>query len=375
MGVPSPPGDLAFSPRPRYLSRMRPPAILSRFLRRRVDPALERVIRFGVQLEVRDPIRWSLAAHRRDALRLTTAELAPRARLLGELVAARDPEAITRYDALVDEAIHHMRDLRPSDGGAVIAVCDAIDRRLYRNDPELLDDPAFPADARARGLDGLHRLNELLGTYEAFLQALMPLIEAAEERGRRPVRIHDLAAGHAGFAVFLKQRLGERILVEASDIKDEYLELGRVRARELGVDVDFFVEDALAIDGPRRRGVDILLCTQSIHHFPPGMVARMIGEAARAATTGVLFADAERSWLFCAAVGAIAALHGRSWVLAHDGMVSLRRMFYEEELGLLATLAPSVPVKARVETGTFLPAHTYVRITHVDDERRSGMAG
>ncbi len=336
----------------------------SSFLRRRVDPALERLIRFGVQLEIRDPVRWSLAAHRRDALRLTTAEFAPRARLLGELVADRDAEAVTRYDALIGEAVDHMRGLRPSDGGAVTAVFDAIDRRLYRNAPELLDDPAFPADERSRGLDGLHRLNELLGNYEAFLKVLMPLIEIAEQRRRRPVRIHDLAAGHAGFAVFLKQRLGERVAVEASDIKEEYLDLGRARARELGVDVGFFVEDALAIDGPRRRGVDILLCTQSLHHFPPGVVARMIGEAARAATTGVLFADAERSWLFYAAVGAIAAVHGRSWVLAHDGMVSLRRMFYEEELGLLATLAPSVPVKARVETGTFLPAHSYVRITH-----------
>ena len=79
----------------------------------------------------------------------------------------------------------------------------------------------------------------------------------------------------------------------------------------------------------------------------------------------MLIADAERSWLFYGLVAVVSVLHGRSWVLTHDGMVSLRRMFYEEELGLLATLAPSVPATAHVETGTFLPAHAFVRIACV----------
>ena len=343
---------------------MRAPALLSRFLQRRVDPTLERLIRFGVRLEVRDPVRWSLAAHRREAFRDTAAAFVPRAEAMEEAVAARDPEAVARYDALVAEAIVAMRGRRPSDGGPLTAVCDALDRRLYRDEAELLDDPAFPLEERSRGLDGLHRLNEVIGSYEAFTRELMPLIELAERRGRRPVRVHDLASGHAGYAVYLKQRLGDRVVVEASDIKDEYLDLGRARARDLGVDVDFFREDALAIDGPRARGVDVLLCTQAIHHFSAGMVARMLGEAARAATTGVLFVDGERSWIFHGLVGTIATIYGRSWVLAHDGMASFRRMFYEEELGLIGALAPRVPASARIETGAFLPAHALVRIAH-----------
>lgn len=348
--------------RKRYLSHMPASALVSRFLRDSFDPAFERFVRFALGFELRDPVRWSLAAHRRDAMRRTAAQLVLRAQGLAEAVVARNPEAIATYDAFIAEAVDQMRALRPTDTSTRTVVCDALDRRLYRNDPELLDDPAFPMAARSKGLDGLHRLNELLGSYEAFLQALMPLIELAEQHGHRPVRIHDLASGHAGFAVFIAQRLGSRVVMEASDIKDEYLDLGRARAREVGAAVAFFCEDALAIDGPRERGVDILICTQSVHHFPPGMVARMIGEAARAATTGVLIADAERSWLFYGLVAVVSAIHGRSWVLVHDGMTSLRRMFYEEELALLATLAPSLPPGALVETGTFLPAHAFVRI-------------
>ena len=253
------------------------PALVSRFLRDSFDPAFERFVRYALGFELRDPVRWALAAHRRDAMRRTAAQIVLRAQALAPAVVARDPAAITAYDALIAEAVDQMRAIRPTDTSKLTAFCDALDRRLYRNDPELLDDPLFPMAERSRGLDGLHRLNEMLGSYEAFLQALMPLIELAEKHGHSPVRIHDLAAGHAGFAVFLAQKLGSRVVMEASDIKDEYLDLGRARAREAGVQVAFFCEDALAIDGPRQRGVDILICTQSVHHFPPGMVARMIG--------------------------------------------------------------------------------------------------
>src|SRR6185503_3151896 len=123
--------------------------------------------------------------------------------------------------------------------------------------------------------------------------------------------------------------LGARASVEASDIKGEYLALGRARAAELGAAIGFFVEDALAPEGLRARGADVITCTQSIHHFSPGMVARMLGEAARVAEVGVCFIDGERSWLHCGLVATATALYARSYVLFHDGVVSLRRMFYE----------------------------------------------
>lgn len=344
---------------------MTPPGPLSRFLQRSVDPLVERLIRAGIALELRDPIRWALVEHRREAMRRAIAEAAPRIAAVAGGVVARDPDAIAWYDALIDEAITRMRSARPKDGG-VTAILSAIDQRLYKDGEEILDDASFPMEARARSLDGLHRLNEQFGSYEAFMTALAPLLDAARARGHGPIRIHDLAAGHAGFAVLLKQRLGAGAVVEASDLKGEYLALGRARAEELGVDVGFFVEDALTIEGPRARGVDILTCTQSIHHFAPGMVARMLGEAARAAKVGVCFIDGERSFLMCGLVAIATALYGRSRVLFHDGIVSLRRMFYEEELGLLAALAPGVPPTARIETGAMLPAHAYVRVTRAE---------
>jgi len=346
---------------------MEPQRPVDRFLRLKLDPLIERLLRYGVQLGIPDPVRARLVSHRRKAQEETSRVFSARAQSLAEAVAAREPTAIHGYDALVDEAFAHMRGRRPQEGGKV-ALCDAIERRLYKNGAELLDDPDFPRHERARALDGLHRLNVQIGSYESFLAALLPLIEAAEARGRSPVRIHDLASGHGGFALYLKQTLGERVMVEASDIKDEYLELGRARAGALGVDVRFVVEDALAIEHVKERGVDLITCTQAIHHFPPGMVARMLGEAARAAEVGVCFIDGVRSWIMYGLIGVSTAIYGRSYVLFHDGLVSLRRMFHEEELALFASLAPGLPASTAIETGSIQPNHAFVRLLKATPE-------
>jgi SAM-dependent methyltransferase len=347
------------------------------FLGRTLDPWIEQAVRFGAPFLPRDPIRRALAGERREAQRRTTRELSAAAAALGEGVVARDPEAIARFDALASLAVSAMRAARTDRGRPDrAALLAALERPLHRDAPERIDDPAFPEAERAEGMETLHRLTFYSGGYDAFLDAVRPLLDRAATRmeaagppagtsaprGRRPVRVHDLAAGHGGFAVLLKQRLGDRVAVEASDLAPSSLALGRERARAAEVAVDFHVADALSLDAIRARGVDVLTCTQALHHFPPGRVARMMGEAARAATTGFVFVDGERSWLSLAVMAPLALLYGRSPAFVHDALVSIRRLYYEEELGLLAALAPGMP-PGRIETAALRPAHAYVRFT------------
>lgn len=347
---------------------------VDRFLRRTLDPRLASVFRRLSMVDfLPDPAIARLSEHREEAMRRAAAELEPRAAELSEGVVARDPEVIRRYDELIDEAVARMRAARPEETGGYGALSDRailglIDRRFYKNDPERLDDPNYPEAERSEALDQLDRFNRAIGAYDVFIGIIMPLIEEAERRiaaegARRPVRLHDLASGHAGFAIMLKEALGDRVEVEASDIKPEYLELGRARAEALGVRIDLFTEDALAMDGPKARGVDILLCTQALHHFPLGMVARMVGEASRAARVGACFIDGERSVTALTRFLVAAPIYTRHWTLVHDGIVSLRRMFRQEELSLLAALAPGLPEGVSVETGRSMPAHCYLRVT------------
>lgn len=349
---------------------MDPESPLFKRMRERVSPALARAAKFvaGIDLRRGDPMLALLASHRREAMRRVLEVMAPHAAALEAAVRARDAEAAARFDALAADAVEQMRAIEP-ERRAEAGLLDPrpllakLERRLYRDEPEWLDDPAFPEDERTEALDRLDALNRTLGSYDTFLELLMPLIEAAERAGRTPVRVHDLASGHAGFAVLMKQALGDRVRVEASDIKAEYLAIGRARAEALGLEVDFYTEDALAMDGIRARGVDVLVCTQSLHHFPPGMVARMIGEASRAAHVGACFIDGERSWLLLGAFIPAATLLSKDRTLVHDGIVSLRRMYHREELELLGALAPGVPKAVRVEAGSSPPGHIYVRLT------------
>jgi hypothetical protein len=92
------------------------------------------------------------------------------------------------------------------------------------------------------------------------------------------------------------------------------------------------------------------------------MVARMIGEAARAARVGACFIDGERAWMNLVRFLLSAPMYTRHGTLVHDGIVSLRRMFYREELALFAALAPGMPADVRVETGRSRPAHVYLRL-------------
>lgn len=326
-------------------------------LARAIDPYLERLARLSNRIDLRDPLRWRLADHRRGAMQEVAAELGPRARALEAGVVAHDRRAIEAYDALVVGALAAMRGRRPKEH----VLLGALDRALYADRDELLDDPSFPEEERVYVLDRLDRMNDLLGSYDAFVALTMPLVERARAR-RRDASVHDLATGHGGFALVLKERLGESVRVVGSDLKDEYLALGRRAAREKGLDVSFVEQDALSLANLAGAGVDVFTCTQSLHHFPPGMIARMIGEASRVAREGIVFIDAERSFTSIAFVTPFALLWGRSYAFVHDTVTSLRRMYYEEELALLAALAPGLPAGARVETGFAYPAHAFLRI-------------
>lgn len=323
-----------------------------------LDTNLEHLARVVARTRLRDPLRRKLAPHLRDARNTVLTESLPEARRLAAGVLRHEPEAIAAYDELVAKALAKMRAYRPKGDGWLMA----IDRMLYANRPELLDDPAFPKDQRVHVLDRLDKLNDILGSYDTFVELTMPFVERARRNGTKKVAVHDLASGHGGFALVLKERLGDAVEVTASDIKDEYLELGRAAAKERGLDVRFVLQDALSLGNLAEEQIDVFTCTQTLHHFEPGMIARMIGEAARVSRTGLVFVDAERSLMAIAALGPFALLYGRSYAFVHDTVTSLRRMLYEEELALLAGLAPGLPENARVETGFAFPGHAYLRI-------------
>jgi ubiquinone/menaquinone biosynthesis C-methylase UbiE len=332
-----------------------------RSLRYAVDSYLERFARMSTHFELRDPLSRRLSSHRRRAQECALARVIEEATKLAPDVVDRDPLAVAAFDRLAASAIEEMRNEEPAEH----PVLGALERALYADHPEILDDPNCPEAARTHVLDRLDRLNEVLGSYDSFVALTMPLVDRARARGTSPEVVHDMASGHGGFALALKERLGDAAHVVASDIRGEYLELGLSRARARGLAVDFELRDMLSFHPEVASAVDVFTCTQSVHHFAPGMIARMLGEAARAARTGVLLVDGQRSWASMAVMAPFAMIYGRTYAFVHDTVASVRRMYHEEELALLAAIVPGMPRAARIETGTTSPAHHFVRV-HLD---------
>lgn len=310
------------------------------------------------RLPVLDPLGAGLRAHRERQLLSARDAALPRTRPLAAAVLAGDAEAAERHDALVQDALLQMRAARAEGAGAALAL---LDRVLYKNSEELLDDPSFPEGERLQIIESVDWLNRQLGSYDLWTSLLGDLLDEASRRSGRPARLFDLAAGHGGFAIALKQRLGDRAEVTASDIRPEYLEIGEERAEQAGVEVRFVKQDATDLRGLADE-VDLFLCTQSLHHFPPGMVSRIFGQAARHAQVGVCFIDAERGVLPLLLLPPIMAAHGKTYAVFHDTWVSLRRMYYAEELGLLAHLAPGLPAHADISAERHAPGFACVKI-------------
>jgi len=279
----------------------------------------------------------------------------------GEDHAHRDwssnPDALARF---AEMALSEMRDdvrRRAGLSGPLlkfIAEGDRIwgscDREEYLDDPEL--DPVL----RTSIMSSLDELNGILDSYRWFFDELSPLLNPDG-----PTRVLDLAAGHGGFAragALLARERGLDIHFTASDLKREYLDMGEALVAGQDLPVEFVVQDALNLSNLAEGAFDIITCTQSIHHFPPGLVAVMFEAATRAAARGVVFIDGCRSVLACAAITVFSALSKSHPAFVHDAFVSTRKFFVPQELELLARIARPT---GQLESSWKPPGHCLLR--------------
>lgn len=247
--------------------------------------------------------------------------------------ASGDRDSIARLASALVEALR--RAARDAEGEpAWVRLAARLDATLDTAEEEWLDRPDVDERRRAAALARMDALNRRLGSYARFAEALAPLA-----RGPDRATVLDLASGHAGFALALAER-GLRVI--ASDLKSEYLDLAR--ARESRLDIEFRVLDATRLRESIAPGsVDVVTCTQSLHHFGAGGAAVLLAEAIAVARRGVLFIDLARAVSHVAAaavLGAIQGLAARDGLLLHDGLLSFRKAFVPAELRLIAACVP-----------------------------------
>lgn len=202
---------------------------------------------------------------------------------------------------------------------------------------ELLDRPGVPRTELAENLADIARLNRL-GATRALLAHLAPFF--ARHRGPAPLRVLDLGTGGGDVpaaVVRWARARGRRVSVLALDLQPEVLACAGAAARDLP-EVRLVAGDALQ-PPVRRDGVDVALCSLTLHHLPEAAVVRLLRLMADAARLGFVVSDLRRSRLAYAAAWLTTRLISKSRLTRHDGPLSVLRAYTREELARLAGAA------------------------------------
>lgn len=283
--------------------------------------------------------------------------------LIPALLASTAPD--DSLEARADRLLHRLREARRDaarERGLPTRLAVAVDRWLRSDAPEFLDrDDVTPA-AKVEIVTHLDRLNRALRAYRRFLAVLRPGIEAVHRREGRPVRVLELAAGAGDFTLELARLAqAQRLPVEVhgSDYQPGQVQEGRRKAAAAGLPVEFRTINAFDMHNVADGEFDLIFLVQTMHHFTPGQLARMVEQASRKATHGFVGIDVRRSLHVWGIVPAMAVLNP-DYAFLHDGIISIRKMYSEPELALIARLA--APTHA-VATRTILPGYSVLEVT------------
>jgi len=213
---------------------------------------------------------------------------------------------------------------------------------------EMLDTPKLPRDDLAATLRDIALMNRFLGGTHAVLTALGPLLDAAaatKQSETSPIRILDIGTGSADIPRAIARAASSgrypairhrALMLRATDSNPRVLAIARKRTpRPAFPSIDTEEADARSLPYPD-GSFDIVLCSQTLHHFCPEEAVALLKEMSRIASTGILVNDLIRSRR--------AALLIRLWMLGtfanrvtrHDAPISILRSYTIAEYTALA---------------------------------------
>jgi ubiquinone/menaquinone biosynthesis C-methylase UbiE len=189
---------------------------------------------------------------------------------------------------------------------------------------EILDDPDVDPQIVTRSLSDVVRSNSLFGGLSSALDELKEALQHAP----RTATLLDVGTG-LGDIPCRARNIATRVGVELTTIGlDSALELARASRPVLGTTV---CGDALRLPFAD-RSVDIVMCSQVLHHFAGRDALTLLREMNRVAKARVVVSDIRRSWLAAAGLWVVSFPLRFHAVSRHDGVVSVMRGFTAAEL-------------------------------------------
>lgn len=213
-----------------------------------------------------------------------------------------------------------------------------------RRGVEILDDPSVDRHVRERAMADVARSNTLFGGTRAVRRALRGVLATVSGRAL----LVDVGTGTADIAAAIQRDAvagGVDLLVAGLDLSEE---MARAARHRLGTGA--IVGSALRIP-LADRSVDILVCSQLLHHFADVDARAVIAELHRVSRGWVVISDLRRSWLAAGGFWLASGLLRFHAVTRADGVVSVLRGFTVRELEAL--VRDSTGVQPRMFTGMF----------------------
>jgi len=220
----------------------------------------------------------------------------------------------------------------------------AIDKTIWTDTIEHIDEPHFCINSKKEIIKGLHLKNSVFGTYNIAINLLKPFVEDINNREHRPARILEIGSGLGKLTFALYEKACETsmdINLTGSDIVPEYVKSAIKEAHEKKLNIDFKVIDAFNLDQLEPNSFDIIFNLHGMHHFSPEHLSMIMSGSQRVATKAFIGLDAYRGFgnlFFMITTGALASLWNWDFSLFHDSAISGRKMYSAKQLEIMAKI-------------------------------------
>ncbi|HEY8598691.1 MAG TPA: methyltransferase domain-containing protein [Thermomicrobiales bacterium] len=212
--------------------------------------------------------------------------------------------------------------------------------------PELLDNLDMDHHTMLGNLRDIRRFNRLLRWDAMVANDALRLIGDQDSSYRPTILDVGCGTGDLPLAVGARmRRAGYESRFICVDIHQPVLAAAR---HHIGaaLSCDYLRADGLRLPLPN-RAIDLVLCSATLHHFPPREAVRLLGELARVTRGALLVNDLARGWGPYLGARVITAIAMRNRVTRHDGVVSVRRAYTPREVRGLALTAGLVGADVR----------------------------
>ncbi len=239
-----------------------------------------------------------------------------------------------------------------------------------RRGTEILDDPSQDSTLALRSLRDVALANRLFGGRRAVVRELRGLMRrglADRARADRATRQHTPTSQIAITLLDVGTGLGDIPLAALNEAGEFGLQMATI-----GFEISLPIAQTAAascthaVVGDAIRlpfadaSIDIVTCSQVLHHFDGHAAEALLRECNRVARMGVVLSDLRRSWLAVVGLWCASFLLGFHSVSRHDGVVSILRGYTSQELRRLVRRVTGTRVIVRRRfawrvTATWIP--------------------